>query len=251
MTYQRLGRVNSFIRTLVGVMWMSLLTIPFVVITPIFWASRPIRIRIGNVYGKLLGYGIAHIIGANITGFSRDQMDATAPAIYLANHNSTLDMFMGMWFCPYGGVGVAKREVVRIPIFGWAYKLSGHLLLDRSNRESAIASMKRLTDIVRLNRLSIWIWPEGTRSRTGDLLPFKKGFVHLAIATGLPVVPIVQHNAYQVWPADSFRYSPGEVNVEILDPIDTTDWSTDTIDEHIEMVRTLFLAKLAVSGEST
>ena len=123
-------------------------------------------------------------------------------------------MFLGMWLCPYGGVGIAKQEITRIPVFGLAYKLSGHLLLDRGNKERAIASMDLLVKVVKKHDLSIWLWPEGTRSRQGELLPFKKGFVHLAIATGLPIVPIVTHNAPRVWPVGTFRFSPGEVQVK-------------------------------------
>ena len=137
-------------------------------------------------------------------------------------------------------MGIAKQEITKIPVFGLAYKLSGHLLLDRANKERAIASMNALAEIVRKNRLSIWLWPEGTRSRNGELLPFKKGFVHLAIATGLPIVPIVTHNAPQVWPVASFRFSPGDVKVEVLDPIDTSNWSVDQIDSHVAEVRALY-----------
>jgi lysophosphatidate acyltransferase len=239
-TRQPVHAVSVALRILFGMIWMTILTIPFVLITPLFTASRTTRVRIGNLYGKLLGSAVTWLVGARIVGLDRAKLDTAKPAIYIANHASSLDMFLGMWLCPYGGVGIAKQEITKIPVFGLAYKLSGHLLLDRANKERAIASMNALAEIVRKNRLSIWLWPEGTRSRNGELLPFKKGFVHLAIATGLPIVPIVTHNAPQVWPVASFRFSPGDVKVEVLDPIDTSNWSVDDIDSHVAEVRSLY-----------
>ena len=85
--------------------------------------------------------------------------------------------------------------------------------------------------------MSIWIWPEGTRSLDGKLIPFKKGFVHLALATGLPIVPVVLHGAHKVWPAKTMEFYPGEVRVEVLDSIKTDNWSKENLDKHVEEVR--------------
>ena len=129
-----------------------------------------------------------------------------------------------------------------IPFFGLAYWLAGHLLIDRGNNAKAVASMKKLSDFVKAKDLSIWIWPEGTRSLDGKLIPFKKGFVHLALATGLPVVPVIVHGAHKVWPAKTMQFYPGEVKIEVLDPIKTDDWNRETVDKHVEEVRS-FMAK--------
>ena len=102
--------------------------------------------------------------------------------------------------------------------------------------------MKKLSDFVKTKGLSIWIWPEGTRSLDGKLIPFKKGFVHLALATGLPVVPVIVHGAHKVWPAKTMQFYPGEVKIEVLDPIKTDDWNRETVDKHVEEVRS-FMAK--------
>ena len=102
--------------------------------------------------------------------------------------------------------------------------------------------MKKLSDFVKAKGLSIWIWPEGTRSLDGKLIPFKKGFVHLALATGLPVVPVIVHGAHKVWPAKTMQFYPGEVKIEVLDPIKTNDWNRETVDKHVEEVRN-FMAK--------
>ena len=200
---------------------------------------RTLRIRIGNFCGKMIGPFITRIVGTKLINPDSQKLKNAGPAIYVTNHTSALDIFISMAICPYGGCGVGKKEVVKIPFFGWAYWLSGHLLIDRGNREKSVASMNKLSKLVTDKNLSIWIWPEGTRSMDGKLIPFKKGFVHLALATGLPVVPVILHGAHKRWPAKTMSFYPGEVRVEVLDPIKTDDWTKETIDKHIEEVKGL------------
>jgi 1-acyl-sn-glycerol-3-phosphate acyltransferase len=97
--------------------------------------------------------------------------------------------------------------------------------------------MNNLSDLVNKNNLSIWIWPEGTRSEDGKLLPFKKGFAHLALSTKLPIVPVVLHNAHKRWPSKTLDFYPGEIKIDILDSISTSAWNKENIDEHIKDVR--------------
>jgi 1-acyl-sn-glycerol-3-phosphate acyltransferase len=198
---------------------------------------RTLRIRIGNFCGKMIGPFITRIVGTKLINPDSQKLKNSGPAIYVTNHTSALDIFISMAICPYGGCGVGKKEIVRVPFFGWAYWLSGHLLIDRGNREKAVASMNKLSKFVNDKKLSIWIWPEGTRSMDGKLIPFKKGFVHLALATGLPIVPVVIHGAHKRWPAKTMQFYPGEVRVEVLEPISTDSWSKDTIDNHVAEVR--------------
>jgi 1-acyl-sn-glycerol-3-phosphate acyltransferase len=200
---------------------------------------RTLRIRIGNFCGKMIGPFITRIVGTKLINPDSQKLKNSGPAIYVTNHTSALDIFISMAICPYGGCGVGKKEVVKIPFFGWAYWLSGHLVIDRGNREKAVASMNQLSKFVNDKKLSIWIWPEGTRSMDGKLIPFKKGFVHLALATGLPIVPVVLHGAHKRWPAKTMQFYPGEVKVEVLDPIDTKDWNKDGIEEHVNQVKSV------------
>jgi 1-acyl-sn-glycerol-3-phosphate acyltransferase len=195
-----------------------------------------LRIRIGNVYGKTVGPSVTRILGVRTRVRHRERLGESRPAIYVTNHTSALDAFISMWLCPMGGCGIAKKEIARIPFFGWAYRLSGHLLIDRGDREDAIAALEATAEFVRRHCLSIWIWPEGTRSRDGRLLPFRMGFAHLAIATGLPLVPVVFHGAHERLPDRSVRLMPGALEVEVMEPIDTRSWKRETVDEHVEQV---------------
>ena len=88
------------------------------------------------------------------------------------------------------------------------------------------------------------MWPEGTRSRDGRLKPLKKGFVHQAIATRLPVVPVVAHDAHLFWRGGTWDVRPGRLQIEILPAIDTSTWSTQTVDDHAAEVHAAFAAAL-------
>jgi 1-acyl-sn-glycerol-3-phosphate acyltransferase len=244
MSAQGYGTIGSWLRLILGFLVISTAALVLVIVDLLLLPWRGLRIRAGNLYGKVVGPVVVGLAGARVKVAHRERLDTSAPAIYVSNHASALDIFVAMWVAPVGGCGVAKKEIARIPFFGWAYKLSGHLLLDRQNRENAIAALRSIADVVRKHGLSIWIWPEGTRSRDGRLLPFKKGFVHLAAATGLPIVPVVVHGAHERWPGRTTRLVPGVLEVEVLEPVPTDDWDPDKADEHVEMVRSIFLEHL-------
>ena len=91
----------------------------------------------------------------------KQRLEEMGPVLVVCNHTSTVDMWIGMWLNPVGGCGVAKQEILRIPFFGFIYWLTGHLLIDRSNREKSIQSMNEVGQFVRENGLGIWMWPEG------------------------------------------------------------------------------------------
>ena len=237
---QALGFVGTWLRIVVSFVLVSSGAVVYLLLSLLLLPWRPLRIRIGNVYGKILGPSVTRILGIRTRVRHPERLSGSSPAIYITNHTSILDVLIAMWLCPMGGCGIAKREIARIPFFGWAYRLSGHLLIDRGDREGAIAALAATAEVVRRHRLSIWIWPEGTRSRDGRLLSFRKGFVHLAIATGLPVVPMVLHSAHQRVPGRSFTLIPGELEMEVLEPIDTRAWKPETVGDHVEQTHAVF-----------
>lgn len=237
------GRTLSKPEVALRFLLVSLVMIPatagYVLLCLLLLPWRVVRIQAGNLYGKVVGRSVQWIVGIRPEIHRFEVVERSRPAIYVMNHCSTIDMWIGMWLCPYRGCGIAKKEIVRIPIFGLAYLASGHLLVDRGNRGRAIASMKQVADIVAKHRLSIWMWPEGTRSRDGKMRGLKKGFAHLAIATKLPIVPVVAHSADTYWKG-TWSITPGTVQLEILDPIDTSEWTTEHLDEHISEVKAAF-----------
>ena len=236
---KKIGPISFLLRFVLGFTWLTLWSTVCMTLMILALPFRTLRIRIGNFCGKMIGPFITRIVGTKLINPDSQKLKNSGPAIYVTNHTSALDIFISMAICPYGGCGIGKKEVVRIPFFGWCYWLSGHLLIDRKNREKAVASMNKLSKFVNDKKLSIWIWPEGTRSMDGKLIPFKKGFVHLALATGLPIIPVIFHGAHKRWPAKTMQFYPGEVRVEVLNPIDTKDWNKDNIEAHVNQVKSV------------
>jgi 1-acyl-sn-glycerol-3-phosphate acyltransferase len=235
-----MSRVLSVARLVIGFTFVATTATLWMVVAVLLLPWRVLRIKLCNYYGKIVGYTITRLAGARPAVTHAERLDGSFPAIYVANHTSTLDAFLSIWLCPVGGCGVMKKEVVKIPFFGLLYLLSGHLRIDRGRHDKAIKALADIAKLVRKERLGIWIMPEGTRSKTGRLQPFKSGFVHLAIATGLPVVPVVLHDAHRVWELGTFRFVPTTVDVEVLAPIATDTWRAETAQAHADEVYAAF-----------
>jgi 1-acyl-sn-glycerol-3-phosphate acyltransferase len=131
---------------------------------------------------------------------------------------------------------VYKKELKTIPFFGWALKAIGHIMVDRGNKEQAIESLKLSLSVLSGNT-SIMIFPEGTRSKTGALLPFKKGGFHIALHSRFPIVPIAIRGSRNIMRKGKFRIHPGTIEVEIFPPVSTDEYEMGQIGELIEKVR--------------
>lgn len=239
-----MNTVSSFVRLTLGIVVMAIAVAVFAALCLVLLPWRSARIKVCNVFGHIMGPTILWLAGATVHGVDHERLRASFPAIYISNHTSALDIFLGIWLAPIGVVGVAKKEVVYYPFFGQLYYLSGHLRLDRQNRASAVDALARVAEDVRKHSLGIWMWPEGTRSRDGRLQPFKKGIVHLALATRLPIVPVVVTGAHRAWRKGSLELHPTDIGVKVLDPIVTTHWSADTLERHLDELHGAFEREL-------
>ncbi len=237
--------VGSLLRFCAGFVLLAVGSTLTLLVALLLLPWRIARIRLCNFYGKTIGRGITSLAGATLQVSHRERLDGSMPAIFVCNHTSSLDAFLCISLCPYDGCGVFKKEIVRIPFYGWLAALSGHLLIDRGHHGRAVEALRQTAALVKRHRLGIWIMPEGTRSKDGALLPFKKGFVHLAIATGLPVVPVVVHGAHRNWKKGSWLFTPMVLDVDVLEPISTADWQEDRAGEHADAVRARFAEVLA------
>jgi len=158
------------------------------------------------------------------------------PAVFIANHQSLIDTIILPALCPRNSKIIAKREIMLIPFLGWALAAGGAILVDRKNTNRAVGSIRK-----GLRNLdpgwSVIVFPEGTRSHDGQLKPFKKGAFHIAMQTGLPIVPIGLYGAREVVPKDGWLIRPSTVRIVIGEPIDTSKWREDTLKAHIEHAR--------------
>ncbi|XP_020230595.1 1-acyl-sn-glycerol-3-phosphate acyltransferase [Cajanus cajan] len=203
------------------------------------------RIRQGNIYGHVTGRMLMWILGNPIKIEGAEYSNKRA--IYISNHASPIDIFLIMWLTPTGTVGIAKKEIIWYPLFGQLYVLANHLRIDRSNSIAAIQSMKEAARAVVKNNLSLIIFPEGTRSKSGRLLPFKKGFVHLALQSRLPIVPMVLTGTHLAWRKGSLHVRPAPLSVKYLPPISTENWTLRNIDNYVNMLHNLYAQNLPKS----
>ncbi len=170
------------------------------------------------------------------------------PAVFILNHQSSVDMFIAAKLIRKDAVGIAKKELQNMPIIGQLMMASGVIFLDRKNRDKAIEALKPAVDALK-NGTSIIIFPEGTRSYNYTLGQFKKGGFHLAMQANVPLIPIVIRNAHDAMPRGSSVFQPTAIEVKVLAPISTADWDVADLDENIAWVRGLFLKELGQQAE--
>jgi 1-acyl-sn-glycerol-3-phosphate acyltransferase len=165
-----------------------------------------------------------------------ENIDPSRPAIYMSNHQSVFDIAAIVSTIPVSYRFVAKRELTWIPVFGWALAASGHVIIDRGRRERAVRSLERAAARVR-GGVNVIIFPEGTRSRTGELREFKSGGFHLAIQAGVPILPVSISGSRAITPKGSLRIESGSILVRYGEPIPTEKLSEDDRSELKDAVR--------------
>ena len=151
-----------------------------------------------------------------------------APVILMSNHQSLVDIAAIILTLPrtQSWRFVAKRELTRIPIFGWILVLSGHVIIDRGHRERAVASLRRAAEIIRAGTTVI-VFPEGSRSPHGNLRTFKSGPFHLAIEAQVPIVPVTVSGSQRITPKGELIVHRGVVKIAYGKPIPTRGVSVD------------------------
>ncbi len=171
------------------------------------------------------------------------------PCIFVFNHQSKADVMILAKLIRKDMGGVGKKEIRDTPVIGKLMELAGTVFIDRANAKSAIKAMEPLIEAIEVDRKSIVIAPEGTRTLSPRLGPFKKGAFHMAMQAGVPIVPIVIHNAGDIAPKNEFVMRPAKVRVDVLPAVDTSTWLVKTIDQHVAEVRGMFLEALGQDDE--
>jgi 1-acyl-sn-glycerol-3-phosphate acyltransferase len=138
---------------------------------------------------------------------------------------------------------VMKKELRAIPVLGIACEMMGHIIVDRSNTEAALQSINAARDRIK-DGISVVFFPEGTRSRTGEHWPFKKGAFRLATELALPVLPVTIHNTNAVLPSDTTEIVPGHVTLEFSEPVSTASLTPADIGELSDRVRNRIMTSL-------
>lgn len=162
------------------------------------------------------------------------------PAVYLCNHQGIPDIPM-IYCLPRTLRFVAKSAIKYVPFLGWYMLADRHIFIDRSNRSDAIRSLQEAGAQIR-SGINVVMFPEGTRTRDGKVLPFKKGPFRLAIEAGVPVVPMALEGARNAWPKGKLWITPGTLRLKVGTPIPTAGLSVDDTEDLMVKTRHAIIA---------
>ena len=184
------------------------------------------------------------IIGMDLDIHGEENLWSHRPAVFMFNHQSKADVAIMASLVRRDVVGVGKQEIKKMPLIGQVMGMAGTVFIDRSDRKKAIESMKPLIAAMKEQGKSLVIAPEGTRTPTRKLAPFKKGGFHIAMQVGVPIIPVVIHNANDIAPKGDFLFKPGKVRIDVLPAVDTSSWTAAHMNEQVNDVRNMFLRAL-------
>jgi 1-acyl-sn-glycerol-3-phosphate acyltransferase len=156
--------------------------------------------------------------GIRVETVGLDTLDKSQTYIFMSNHASNVDPPALLSVVPRRTSVLVKQELFRIPILGRAMRLAALVPVDRSNREAALGSLRTAAEVLRRG-INLTVFPEGTRSPDGRLLPFKKGPFHIAMESGVPVVPVTLVGTHEMMPKGSNKLKPGTVRAVFHPPI--------------------------------
>ena len=182
--------------------------------------------------------------GVRLNVIGAENLTAQRPAVFLFNHRNNFDVFMIAALVKDNWTGVAKKELAGNPLAGTLGRLLDAAFIDRDDTAAAVAALEPVEEAAR-HGLSILIAPEGTRLDVAGVGPFKKGAFRIAMATGLPVVPIVIRNSDSVAGRNATTLHPGTVDIAVLPPVSVADWTLANLETRIEQVRGNYLELLA------
>ncbi|CAK7564923.1 MAG: 1-acylglycerol-3-phosphate O-acyltransferase [Sporothrix epigloea] len=246
----------SYVSPLAGFVARVLASIMALIGCALFGVSASIVLRLSGgdrwqisqwAAGRAFKYTMALLTGLTFEIDDPKNVLGTArPAVFVANHQTELDVLMlGCMFPQYCSV-TAKRQLRSYPFLGWFMSLSGTIFIDRANSKDARSAMSGAAKAIQSQRQSVFMFPEGTRSYAQEamLLPFKKGAFHLAVQAGSPVVPVVVANYSHLYAPAKFRFLPGRVPIKVLDPIPTTGLTSDDVSALTERVRDAMIQEI-------
>jgi 1-acyl-sn-glycerol-3-phosphate acyltransferase len=229
----------------------SLLTVPYVGLATAFGSTLGLIFRLFDSSGDLVvdlarwwsGW-IMGFAGVRMTVENRAQLQPDQAYVFMANHASAIDIWASFRAVPLRMRMIAKKQLARIPLFGWVMLAGRFVFIDRQNARAARRSIQEAGNRIR-GGCSVLIFPEGTRTRDGQLGEFKKGGFHLAMDAGVPIVPIALQGTRALMPRGSLRVKSGNIKAIIGAPIPTQGLTVQDRSALIEQVRNSIASMLA------
>jgi 1-acyl-sn-glycerol-3-phosphate acyltransferase len=176
------------------------------------------------------------LAGVKLTVSGLDRVPVEGPVIYMGNHQGNFDILALTLAIPRRFSWLAKEELFRVPFFGGAMRRAGYIPLDRSDGRRALKSIDAAARTIR-EGVSVVVFPEGTRTHDGNLLPFKKGGFILATRAAVPVVPFTINGSMNINPRNRFELHPGTISITFFEPLLAEGTGNAARDTLLEQVR--------------
>ncbi|HEY5615025.1 MAG TPA: lysophospholipid acyltransferase family protein [Bacteroidota bacterium] len=164
------------------------------------------------------------IFSIKVTTKGLEHIDRSKHYVYVSNHASLFDIPAIFAAIPDDVRIVLKKELTRVPIWGWSLKWGPYISIDRDNAKDAMGSIDRAVETIR-NGASVLVFAEGTRSKDGKLQPFKRGAFALAARSGVPIIPVTINNSFAILPKGTFNVRPADIEIVMDKPIESAGTS--------------------------
>ncbi|MFZ1983799.1 MAG: lysophospholipid acyltransferase family protein [Desulfatitalea sp.] len=246
-TQSNLSNLLAIVHSLIIYIWIVIATFVFG-LTAILFSFFSKTGNSVHLVARVWGRSILWASGLRVRVIGLENIDPTRSAIYMSNHQSNFDIPVFFSALPIQFRWLAKAELFKIPIFGQGMRGAGYISIDRSDTKSAIRSLAQAARNIRAGT-SVLIFPEGTRSDDGALLPFKAGGFVMAVDAGVPIVPMAVHGTFAVMPKGGYMIRRQAVWLVVRPPIDTTAYSRKTKKELMDCVHASISEAMAVQPE--
>ena len=170
---------------------------------------------------KVFSKGILLISGIKLSVTGLENFDQKKIYVFVSNHSSQYDIPSLQYAIPVPISRTFKKELSKIPLFGWQLRTGPYIMIDRTNAESAIESIEKAKRRMVEKKLSPLVYAEGTRSKTGEVQSFKRGAFYLAAKVGFPIIPVSVSGASKILPKGKFKIKSGTIYVHFDKPIST------------------------------
>ena len=216
--------------------FIALLTIPLAVLTIILGLFDPYGKRIYRI-SQFWSWAILRAGGIRVKVSGLEHLDPEHSYVFMVNHQSNIDIpVLVQSFPRFQLRWLAKKELLWVPFFGWAMWAGKHITIDRADRANAMRSLKRARDRIAAG-ISVVVFPEGTRSRDGTLLPFKKGGFLLAVQSGAAVVPVAINGSGALLPAGAWHLRQGTIEVIVGKSVSVEGFRAGNLRQLSELIR--------------
>ncbi|UPR52755.1 1-acylglycerol-3-phosphate O-acyltransferase [Vibrio cyclitrophicus] len=183
------------------------------------------------------------IVGVKLVQRGLDNAPTPENSVYISNHQSILDFVTDPGMLRPRTVSLGKRDLLYVPFFGLLYWITGNIMINREDKSKARDTIKQVAEAIHQRNLSVWVYPEGTRSKGRGLLPFKTGAFRMAIEAGVPITPMCTSTTHNK--IDFNRLNNGIVITEMLEPIDVSGYKLSDARELANHCHALMAEKIA------